>query len=1056
MSFTKLNPTRSMYLRGFDRRGCSASLNNASEEGFQVSGIFSDQADFAVLMLFDADDLYGHLTTSKYLPNFSLRNVVLDFDLTTNGCFNPTSPKFESVPWKSLSYIFPNGNSGTVEFPTSTVNSGGAAASITYTLSGTPTTFDRIQIVYLSNIIIDSANFGITTGQTLAQVATAMVALVNSITYTPQVPLTAVVDPEDLNSFIISYSAIGIDGNNNALVCMLKSGSVISITNQGQKYLTGGTAPDSIHLSFDFTALNLDDVRQLWFTIAPALPLGNSTTFTPLEFNWTASNWTIKDPSNQLPLKISGLLSTTIPHNSPAVIYSGTWAIESGFYYHGFATAATHTGSSATISYTNNRLHDLYLGTVLNNGNGSFLIMVDGVSYGSIVTNLNVAAQLNTRRLLVENVAAGSHVLTLVTTSGSPCYIDYIQAVVASDPAPPLQTYQNVGPALDFDTDQTYKISPERAIFIINQLGLRGNIDFYKGVFFSEVRIRNGGLFNSAVVSFNGTWGTGTGFGDGAQLFIDLSGTSFGVSVYPSDTNITIAERFADFTNAGFVGVRAVVSGDTTTAILTITELTPINFFTVAISTSTSSGGTMQLNSVTAPASDVIKAGNEGTWAIATTNPADLQNFPLNKAFMDYIKDFDVVTASNGLSYTLAFSQELLQPPDVNTANGAWSQRYSDGTPVLTDTAFGSWGTGYVQSFSVSGGVTTIVSNGHGYITGNTVQIWSVATPFDPPPVAQLYSGIVTVIDANTFSIHATPTIVVGDQIFINLLTSQCTFNPNTVTPYMASCYKQVALYTDRIQFGEILWWFFAGGTGPSMAYYDAYTSSIATAVLGRSLSNFSGPTSDPSVNSYADTNLLRSLLVAHIHTIRTAVLGLNLPRALQFEWLLPFDVNWPTQYTNVQFPFNIGGPMNYYVNIPPRYLSPDDDIDLIKMEALAWGTSYRTLDNANTSVNFPFTVGVWPKDRLGYLVPVQNGGCPWIQELQLAINSGVALINFWAIDHIILLSWDFPIPMLASYKQRKPFFLALTTTISYLRTWLNDLITTPPPNNGGAPGGIQ
>src|SRR5271169_1325464 len=71
----KLEPHRTMYLRGFDRRGCAASLNNASESGFTVSGVFSDQADFAVLVLFDTDDQFGHLFTTKYLPDFSLTGV---------------------------------------------------------------------------------------------------------------------------------------------------------------------------------------------------------------------------------------------------------------------------------------------------------------------------------------------------------------------------------------------------------------------------------------------------------------------------------------------------------------------------------------------------------------------------------------------------------------------------------------------------------------------------------------------------------------------------------------------------------------------------------------------------------------------------------------------------------------------------------------------------------------------------------------------------------------------------------------------------------------------
>ena len=128
-----------MYLRGFDRRGCAASLNNASASGFTVSGVFSDQADFAVLVLFDADDQFGHLFTTKYLPDFSLAGVTLDFDLAITNAQNPVSRKFQSVPWGALSYITKSETPGTVSLqPMATSATGMAAASQTFTVNGTP------------------------------------------------------------------------------------------------------------------------------------------------------------------------------------------------------------------------------------------------------------------------------------------------------------------------------------------------------------------------------------------------------------------------------------------------------------------------------------------------------------------------------------------------------------------------------------------------------------------------------------------------------------------------------------------------------------------------------------------------------------------------------------------------------------------------------------------------------------------------------------------------------------------------------------------------------
>ena len=56
----KLQPDRSIYLQGFDAFGAAASMHSASPGGFTVSGVFRDAADFAVLILWDADCYFEH------------------------------------------------------------------------------------------------------------------------------------------------------------------------------------------------------------------------------------------------------------------------------------------------------------------------------------------------------------------------------------------------------------------------------------------------------------------------------------------------------------------------------------------------------------------------------------------------------------------------------------------------------------------------------------------------------------------------------------------------------------------------------------------------------------------------------------------------------------------------------------------------------------------------------------------------------------------------------------------------------------------------------------
>ena len=297
----------------------------------------------------------------------------------------------------------------------------------------------------------------------------------------------------------------------------------------------------------------------------------------------------------------------------------------------------------------------------------------------------------------------------------------------------------------------------------------------------------------------------------------------------------TLAQRIIDAINGTFVGIHAAPTS--TPGQFTVTSLSPINGFTMTVSAGSGSTGTISMTGD-------INAGNEGTWQVDAT-----QTSPLNRAFQDYLADLCALWKRRGMTMTVAWSQELLAPPDANTAAGAWSQRFADGSTVLTATGFGSWGAGFVEAVSGSSPVT-IQQTGHGYITGNTAHIASGSG-----------SGIwtITVTDANHYQLttqisnSGSYTPGVGDAVFIDLQTSQCAFNPSTVTPYLSAVYVQTAGImaaaglTPWLQFGEILHWFFSGGSPASMAFYDANQTAAAQAALGRALATFSQPTDDPS-----------------------------------------------------------------------------------------------------------------------------------------------------------------------------------------------------------------
>lgn len=992
-TLAKFDPRYSLYIRGFDRRGAAASIHSATSNAFTVSGNWADLADFAVLNILDADDAFGHLYTSKYLPDFDLTNVVLDFDLAITNGFYPGSNKFQSVPWGKLSWITDTGTSGTTALNI-TGTTGRVDASKTFTITTTlaPVAGDRVQIIYLGNVVYD---WTVSLGETITTIATGLKNTVNSFT-SSSIPLSATSSGPALTITCIDP---GTDGNTIELwVRATSTGGTTGITPVGEVKLVGGVDPTSIHVTLDFSSMTLPALRQCWLTLAPPLPIDSGGTnpalvaFANLEFTYAFTNWTVTDPSTHAPLKVAdSVKSVVVGSRDRWVTYSGSWTEETGFYLGGFARASSHATDTVTVKYSCQYTHDLYLGTALYSDRGKFALTLDGSGLTTLDCYLNVASQVVTRRKIASGVSAGDHVLVLTVTAGTGtfCYFDCLHAVVATNPAAPASPYTDISAAADWDTDQSGKIPPARLAYVLQMMGFEGDLDFYAGVFYAFKRRRKGGTFLAATVTISGTMTAGDAY------FLDISGVTggLGVGLYATDTVDSVSYRLINAINALFVGVRATRTG---TGVLTITTLSPINGFTISASASGGATGTIVVaGAIGALANGVYVGGQEGIWEI---DPAP--STPLNLAFSDYLTDLTSVLSAASITFTLAFSLELLAPPDANTSSGAWIQRYNDGTPVLTSTGFGSWGAGYVESVSGSGPYT-VKQTGHGYITGYVAH----------------YNGgagrVVTVVDVDHYTVTVSPTA--GQAVYVDLQTSQCAFNPLTVTPYLRDCYRQAAAIIDAggvipwLQFGEILHWFFAGGSGPSMAFYDANQTAAATIALGRALHTFSDPNDNPSVNIYADADFLRQRLQDHIHTIQTGVTALT--GTAMFELLWPYDVNWLTAYTGPMGQPAIGGQLNLYINLPPDYTAAGSDISRFKIEALAWGTTYRTMANAIASIRFYASDTSWATADVRYLVPWQNGGCPWESEYLWAQYQQIPQVSFWAIDHIVLFSWSHVLP---------------------------------------------
>ncbi|HEY3825596.1 MAG TPA: hypothetical protein VGL82_13615, partial [Bryobacteraceae bacterium] len=110
----KLQPDRTLSLRGFDSFAAAATIHNATPTGFEISGIFRDPADFAVAVLYDADNFFEH-PAIKYLPDFNFAGLTLDFSLRYTDSAQPIdSPKFNWIDWATLDVIRADGTTANV------------------------------------------------------------------------------------------------------------------------------------------------------------------------------------------------------------------------------------------------------------------------------------------------------------------------------------------------------------------------------------------------------------------------------------------------------------------------------------------------------------------------------------------------------------------------------------------------------------------------------------------------------------------------------------------------------------------------------------------------------------------------------------------------------------------------------------------------------------------------------------------------------------------------------------------------------------------------------
>ncbi len=976
----KFQPDRTLYLRGFDGRGAAAALYDATPTSFKVSGVFRDPSDFAVLVLYDVDDFFGH-PRLKYLPDFNLAGLVLEFDLHYAGLEPLDSPKFPTIDWPYLDATRADGTSAQIKLlsQATPVGAGPVAAtgSFGFTFSG-DTTSDFLTL-WFENVSFTYQGGGTGNTQDIAAYLANQINAHGSGIGTYSLTATAA-----SGVLTVTANPAGSDGNMIRMYAVTTNAAHLNVTTT-PVHFSGGSSAVTWHVKLDFTALGIDSVRQMWLTFAPQL--ADSAAYASTNWDATFSNWAITaDPNNVKALQVAGPGSVRVEESDVWAAFASSWASTSnGWFSKGFAQVSSALGDAVTVNYRCSSPHDLWLGTSVYSDRGKFSVSIDGGAAIFVDAYLNTGDPIATRRKIAGGLAPGAHTAVVTVSaknaasSGNYCYFDFLEAVVPSAVPDAPGTWANRSPAIDYDTNHGYQLSPARLLWMFDKLGFTGPVNEYVGVFWWNQRTVVGQTLATATVTF------GSGFVAGDSIFLDIGGTTIGKSVEAGESATVWAAHFAYFINETFSGVWASASG----AVLTVTTRSSAAAYQFTFSTSvTSAAGTL----TTAGA---LNNSVAGTWTVDPT-----QTPALNYGAQSWHADLFAQVKSRGNTIVSALSLELVDTPDAPPAH-VWVCRFPDGSPVLTATGFGTLN----SAQCVPNAAEFLAYQKAAFLALADLQAAAGLTPelqlgeflwwFFPRLWLQPI-GYVSYTNPISIGMPAAHRLATGDPARIGGVQGCTAANglwPCTVTDSTHFTIPVAANAAWTPGTGTLS----AGG----MAYYDAATAAAATTALGRGLASFHLPTDDPSLNNYADANFLAGQLQAHAAAIVAYVQAAH-ANAI-FELLFANDVNGAAPSTG---PSQVGGPLNRYVSFPQQWRAQATaPFTRLKVEQLAFGSTDRNMDLVAAGLAAMRALA-WPASALRYLYPIDNPGVAQWREYALAIQNGFATLTPFALDHVCLYGW--------------------------------------------------
>jgi hypothetical protein len=994
----KLQPNRTIQLRGFDSLGAAAALHSASDTAFKVSGIFRDPADFAVLILWDADNFYEH-PALKYLPDWDFSGLTLQFDVRYRGLMPLDSPKYPTIDWPYLDVIRMDGSSKRIRLFDYAQLVGGryTPASATFTIVDNGLKmYDRITLWYL-NIAFDYLVSDPVECAYLfvgSSPGTVHSVTINGVTY------SHVQSAADTNTSIAqamaalvsqSPEAVGMAGDGSPELGPANQLTIRARPGDGSSFTVSSSAAPTVftlrRIGAASIAANLaDQINGVnWAALGVLHPLHAEANGPDLRISSTRQG----ADGNMLRM-YAVAKNDRLTTSSPMAEFTGgssdaVWRITLDFSALDIAQprlmwltfapdlnyGAPYQPTEWEAEFTNWRAFPEAKRLLKVAGPGSVRIEEDdprctfsgswGLERGFYSGNFALRSSEIGAQVTVRYSCAYSHELWL----GTSLYIDRGVFGVTLDgvPLPDLNCYLPNEPAVVTRRRLAQNVPPgEHTLLLTVKSGPYVYFDFLEAVVPSDVpdpvAVRND-LSPALDYSTDHTYKLPParihwildklGFAGPMNEYIGVfwwNQRRREGAVIPR-ARVRFSGQFAPGDQI-FIDIGGQICGKTVFAneLVDPSRTPPILARHFAC---------------------FINATFVGLWAavdgddliIETRSPAPAYNFPL-RAWIE---------PAPGSSGALSVIGSL-----TGGSPGVWVVD-PDQSPALNAGAR-AW---HADMFAQCAA------------RGRNITVAASMELVNPPRgfAAMFPDGQPVRTDVGFGSLHST----------------HCTFNSamlayqKQVYACLANLMAQAGL-TPNLQFGEFLWWFFTNWSPSNpnggMAFYDPETQALAQTQLGRPLHIFRRPDDDPALYP-DDVAFLQQRLHAHVTQLMAHIRQQH-PDA-RFELLFPYDVNHP-------FPsgvHNLGGPLNRQVNFPPQWASKSTaGFDRIKMEALDFGAWSRNLDLAFSAIRFPLDLG-WPRDSVRYLVPVFRGKYPWIKEVDYALGLGIPAVNLWAFDHVCL-----------------------------------------------------